>query len=143
MIFGLDTNILCYILDPAYPEHEKVKDLLFTLSSESRAALNPTIIHEAYHTLVLSQKWTPREAERRLKLILRHPYVEFYSQTKRACNVALTIAVRYGLGGRDSLITANFLVNKVPVLYTHDQELLELGRVAWGSFQLAFKDPTT
>jgi predicted nucleic acid-binding protein len=46
MIIGLDTNILCYALDPAYPEHEKLKDLLFNLSTENRLALNPTIIQE-------------------------------------------------------------------------------------------------
>jgi hypothetical protein len=24
MIVGLDTNIICYAMDPAYPEHEKL-----------------------------------------------------------------------------------------------------------------------
>lgn len=31
MIIGWDTNVLCYSLDPAYPEHEKLKVLLFNL----------------------------------------------------------------------------------------------------------------
>jgi hypothetical protein len=33
-LIGLDTNILCYALDPAYPEHEKLKNLLFNLSTK-------------------------------------------------------------------------------------------------------------
>ena len=42
MITGVDTNILCYALDPAYPEHEKLKNLLIRLSPENRVAINPT-----------------------------------------------------------------------------------------------------
>ncbi|MBS7247976.1 MAG: PIN domain-containing protein [Candidatus Jordarchaeales archaeon] len=141
MIVGLDTNILCYILDPAYPEHEKVKDVLFSLSPEKRVALSPPIIHEAYHTLVFGQKWVPIEAERRLKMILKHPYIEFYSQTKKTCTIALTIAARYNMGGRDALIAASLLANKVPTLYTHDQELLNLKWVSWRNFRLSFEDP--
>lgn len=38
MTVGLDTNILCYALDPAYPEHEKVKELLLNLSPENLIA---------------------------------------------------------------------------------------------------------
>ncbi|KPV63596.1 MAG: hypothetical protein AOA66_0728 [Candidatus Bathyarchaeota archaeon BA2] len=53
---GLDTNILCYCLDPAFPEHGKLKDLLLNLSSDNRVAINPTILHETYHTLVFGQK---------------------------------------------------------------------------------------
>ena len=74
MIVGLDTNILCYALDPSYPEHEKVKDLLLTLSAENHVALNPTILHEAYHTLVYYLEWTPEDAELKLTALLKHPY---------------------------------------------------------------------
>jgi predicted nucleic acid-binding protein len=52
VIAGVDTNILCYALDPAYPEHEKVADLLTSISPDNTLALNPTVIHETYHTLV-------------------------------------------------------------------------------------------
>jgi predicted nucleic acid-binding protein len=137
----LDSNILCYALDPAYPENEKMKNLLISLSPENRAALNPTILHETYHTLVFSQKWIPSEAVKRLKLLMKHPYIEFFSQTKKTCAVALTLAKQHRLGGRDSLIIANFLINKVPIIYTHDQELLNLKRISWKNFHIAFKDP--
>jgi len=140
---GLDTNILCYSLDPAYPEHKKLGSLLFDLSSKNRVAINPTILHEAYHTLVFGQKWVPSEARRRLRLLLQHPCIEFYNQTKRICLIGLSMAVRHGLGGRDALIIASFIGNKIPTVYTHDQDLLSLERISWRNFSLDFKDPLT
>ena len=141
MITGLDTNILCYTLDPAYPEHEKLKNVLINLSPENRVAINPTILHETYHSLVFSQKWIPSEAGRRLKMLLKHPYIEFFSQTKKTCIIALNLAPQHKLGGRDALIIANFIANKVPAVYTHDQELLALKRISWRSFHVVFEDP--
>lgn len=141
MITGLDTSILCYALDPAYPEHEKLKDLLLTLSPENQIAINPTVLHETYHTLVFGQRWVPSEAARRLKMILKHPYIEFLNQTKRVCVIALNLAVRYKLGGRDSLIIANFIANGIPKIYTHDQELLAYARISWRDFYITLEDP--
>lgn len=142
MITGLDTNILCYALDPAYPEHETLKNLLISLSPENRVAINPTILHETYHTLVFGQKWVPSETGRRLKTLLMHPYIEFFSQTKKTCVIALNLSVQHELGGRDALIIANFLANKVPAIYTHDQELLTLQKISWKNFHVTFKDPS-
>jgi len=103
--------------------------------------VNPTVVHESYHTLVYGQKFTKAEASKRLGLLLRHPYVHFLNQTKRTCLIGLDIATRYGLGGRDALILANYIGGKVPVMYTHDQELLSLRRVAWRSSYLEVRDP--
>ncbi len=141
MMVGLDTNILCYSLDPAYPEHDKLKDLLLNLSPENTVAINPTVLHETYHVLVFSQKWLPWEAKRRLQMLLRHPYVRFLNQTKRTCNVGLSLAAKYGLGGRDALIIANFIVNRVPAMYTHDDELLRLREVSWREWTIRLVDP--
>lgn len=141
MIAGLDTNILCYALDPVYPEHEKLKNLLIDLSQENNVAINPTTLHETYHTLVFSQKWVPNEAKRRLKMLLKHPYIKFFSQTKKTSVIALDLSVQHKLGGRDALIIANFLANKVSIIYTHDQELLTLQKLSWKNFHLTFKDP--
>ena len=141
MIAGLDTNILCYALDPAYPEHEKLKNLLIALSQENSVAINPTTLHETYHTLVFGQKWVPNEARRRLKMLLKHPYIEFFSQTKKTSVIALDLSVQHKLGGRDALIIANFLANKVSIIYTYDQELLTLQKLSWKNFHLTFKDP--
>jgi len=143
VIIGLDTNILCYALDPAYPEHSNLKNLLINLSPENTVALNPTVLHETYHTLVFSLEWFPEEAAGRLLMLLKHPYVEFFNQTKKTTQIALNLSVKHNLGGRDALIIANFLANKVHTIHTHDEELLKLQRISWKNFSVTFKDPLT
>ncbi len=140
-IAGLDTNILCYSLDPAFPEHRKSAKLLSNLSPEFSISLNPTVFHETYHTLVYGQKWTREEARMRLGMMLRHPYVRFCNQTKSTSSLALRLAGKYNLGGRDSLILANFLANEVPALYTHDGDLLRLKIVEWRRRRMRILDP--
>ena len=141
MIVGLDANIICYALDDAYPEHGKLKGLLFDLSPENKIALNPTIIHETYHTLVFSQKWTPEESANALKVLLKNPYMEFFNQTIKTSTIALNLSVKHNLGGRDALITANYVANKIPTLYTHDKQLLKLQKITWKNTNLTYKDP--
>jgi len=141
LITGLDSNVICHCLDPAYAEHGKLKGLLLSLSPENRAAVNPTVIHEAYHALVFGQKWVPGEARRRLGMVLRHPYIEFFNQTKRVCELGLALASKHGLGGRDSLILASFLANKVPMILTRDNELPSLKEIAWRDHCLKIRDP--
>jgi predicted nucleic acid-binding protein len=141
MITGLDANIVCYILDDAYPEHETAKNLLHQLTPENRIALNPTTIHEAYHTLVRSQKWLPEEAADALLTLINMPNTEFYNQTKKISSIALNIAVEYKLGGRDSLIVANFLANNTPQMYTHDNGLLKHQKITYKNTNLTIKDP--
>jgi predicted nucleic acid-binding protein len=141
MIVGLDANIICYALDEEYPEHEKLKILLLNLSPENKVALNPTTIHEAYHVLVFGQKWLPEEAADALKILLKNPYTEFFNQTRKNSTIALSLSVQHNLGGRDALITANFLANKILVMYTHDKELLKLQKITWKNTYLTFKDP--
>lgn len=143
MIVGLDANIICYALDEAYSEHEKLEHLFLRLSPENKVALNPTTLHEAYHTLVFSQKWLPEEAAKELKMLLKHPYIEFFNQTRKNSTIALSLSVQHRLGGRDALITANFLANKIPTMYTHDKELLKLQKISWKNTNLTFKDPLT
>jgi predicted nucleic acid-binding protein len=143
MIVGFDANIICYALDSAYPEHEKLGNLFLGLSPENMVAVNPTTLHEAYHTLVFSQKWVPEDAARVLKVLLRNPYVAFFNQTKQNCSLGLSLSVQHKLGGRDALIVANFLANKVPVVYTHDDELLKLKRITWRNSHIIFQDPLT
>ena len=142
MTIALDTNILCYALEPAYPEHRILKNLLLNLSSDNNVALNPTVIHETYHVLVFYLQWLPEEAARRLSMLLKHPYIEFFNQTRIISQIALRLAVKHNVGGRDALIVANFLANKVPIMYTHDQELLKLQKMAWKNHSLTFKDPS-
>ncbi len=55
--------------------------------------------------------------------------------------MALDLAVRHSLGGRDSLILANLMANNVPVLYTHDSDLLDLKQVTEKSNSIRLEDP--
>ena len=141
MTLGLDSNILSYALDPAFPENSKCRKILLDASAENRLAINPTVLHETYHTLVFYQKWVPSEARQRLLTLLQHPYLEFYSQTQRISQIALDLAVRNKLGGRDALIMANFLANQVSVLYSNDHDLLRLGKVKWKRSMIALHNP--
>ena len=141
MIAGLDTNILCYALDEDYPENKKLNGLLLNLSSENKVALNPTTIHEAYHVLVFGEKWRPEDAAHAIKLLLKNPYIEFYNQTRKTSAIALDIAVKYKLGGRDALISANYLANQTPTLYTHDKTLLKHQKITHKNTTLPIKDP--
>jgi predicted nucleic acid-binding protein len=141
VITGLDTNILCYSLDNNYPENKIVKDLLINLSPENRVAINPTVLHEAYHTLVFYLEWAPGEAAKRLSWLLRHPHIEFYNQTQKTSLIALNLSVKYRLGGRDALIIANYVANKTPIIYTHDKELLKLQEITWKNTNLCLRDP--
>ena len=102
MITGLDTNILCYALDAVYPEHSKVEDLLTNLSPEKVIALNPTVLHETYHTIVFYLEWLPEEAVKRLALMLKHPYIEFFNQTKKTSIIALNLSAKHELRGEET-----------------------------------------
>lgn len=86
--------------------------------------MNPTVVHESYHSLAFGQKLVRSEARRRLLLVLRNPYVEFVNQTRRVSEAAIKIALDYRTGGRDALVLASFLLNKIPVLLTRDHDLL-------------------
>jgi hypothetical protein len=49
------------------------------------------------------------------KVLLRNPYVEFFNQTSKFGTIALSLSVKYKLGGRDFLIVANS-ANQTPIL---------------------------
>jgi predicted nucleic acid-binding protein len=69
------------------------------------------------------------------------PNTEFYNQTRKISTIALNIAVQYKLGGRDSLVVANFLANNTPLMYTHDNGLLKLQKITYKNTNLTIKDP--
>jgi hypothetical protein len=75
---------------------------------------------------VLSLQWFQKEAAARLSmLLLKHLYLEFFNQTKKTVQIALNLVVKHNLGGRDALIIANFIANKIPTINTHDKELYD------------------
>ncbi len=141
MVYGLDSNVLCYALDPAFPENRICRKILLAASAEKKLGVNPTVVHETYHTLVFDQKWVPAEARLRILTTLQHPHLEFYGQTRRISLIGLDLSARLNLGGRDSLILANFMANEVQVLYSHDDALTKLGRVSWRDSTISVEDP--
>jgi predicted nucleic acid-binding protein len=140
-IRGLDSNVLCYALDPGFPEHGKTAQLLTELSRDNQIALNATVLHETYHTLVRRQKWMKEDAVDRLTALLKQNNVKYLNQTKSISLSAFLLAQRYDLGGRDSLILANYGYNGVSVMYTHDRALLKLHGITVKQIELALEDP--
>ena len=124
---GIDTNVLVAYLDKDHPSHKRTERL-----SHEAVALNPTIIHEAYHTLVFKMKWTPQEASTVLIDASTDAHNLFINQTLTTTRIGLHIATRHGLGGRDALILANFLAAGITELVTLDDKLINLKRVAYG-----------
>jgi predicted nucleic acid-binding protein len=128
---AVDSNVLVAYIDQEHPQHSKVSSL-----ASRRVALNPTVVHETYHTLVFKMKWASDDAAEVLTEMLDDNHVLFLNQTKDTTRTGLKFAERYGLGGRDALILANFVNPSVPELITFDKELIRLRRVEHGRLKL-------
>lgn len=98
--------------------------------------MNPAVVHETYHTLVFKMKWASDDAAEVLTEMLDDNHVLFLNQTKDTTKTGLKFAERYGLGGRDALILANFVNPSVPEFVTFDKELIRLRRVEHGRRKL-------
>ena len=98
--------------------------------------MNPTVVHETYHTLVFKMKWASDDAVEVLTELLDDSHVLFLNQTKETTKTGLKFAERYGLGGRDALILANFVNPSVAEFVTFDKELIRLRRVEHGRRKL-------
>jgi predicted nucleic acid-binding protein len=135
---GLDSNILVYALDPLLPEHERAKRAVLNLDGWY---LNSTVVHEAYHALVFRRKMKPADAVEKLVELLRDDRTHFLNQTKQVSLLALALAEKYNLGGRDSLIIGCYLYHGVDRIFTHDEEILKLGAVDFRGKRVKFEDP--
>ena len=134
---GIDTNVLVAYLDAEHPSHAETEPL-----AGRGVALNPTVIHEAYHTLVFKMKWEVQEASRALVAACLDEQNLFINQTLRTTRAGLRIATEHhGLGGRDALILGNLLVAKIAELATYDNDLLVLGKVRFGRSILSIRRP--
>ena len=133
---GIDTNALVAYLDSEHPQHDRTRNLKYR-----RIALNPSVIHEAYHTLVFKIKWTGEEASDVLKDIMTDEDNLFINQSFQTTIAGLNIAIEYHLGGRDALIAANFIAGKIRECRTFDEKLLELKKVRQGRSVISFAPP--
>ncbi len=131
---GIDANVLVAYLDEAHPMHRETGWL-----ADQRVALSPTIVHEAYHTLVFKAKWSHEEALAVLLDACSDSRNVFLSQTLRTTKLGLELAVKYSLGGRDALILASLLLRGVREFFTFDKDLIALGRVGTGGSVLALR----
>jgi len=102
-------------------------------------ALNPTVIHETYHTLVFKARWNPEEASRALLDACSDPLNRFVNQTVRTTRLGLELATRHQLGGRDALILANLLGARIREFFTLDRGLIALKRVRFGKATLVIR----
>jgi predicted nucleic acid-binding protein len=131
---AVDSNVLAAYLDREHPQHSKVSSL-----SSRRVALNPTVVHETYHTLVFKMKWRSNDAAEVLGEMLDDSHILFLNQTKDTTKTGLKFAERYGLGGRDALILANFTNPSVAEFVTFDKQLIRLRRVEHGRRKLTIR----
>ena len=134
---GVDTNVLVAFLDKEHPDNFKTE----ILAEHRYNAVNPTIIHEAYHTLVYKQKWKREEAKNTLSDYIDLNTVLFMDQTKKITKLGLAIGANYGLGGRDSLILANFISNSIEIMVTFDGEVLNVKELQEEGKRLEIKLP--
>ena len=133
---GIDTNVLVAYLDADHPNHNETRIL-----SKRKIALNPTVIHEAYHTLVYKMKWEEEEASEILKAAAMDENNLFINQSIKTTTTGLDIASENHLGGRDALIVANFLSGRVHECRTLDGKLLEIAKIKHGRRILSFRRP--
>jgi len=131
---AVDSNVLAAYLDLGHPQHSKVTSL-----ASRRVALNPTVVHETYHTLVFKMKWASNDAAEVLREMLDDNRILFLNQTKDTTKIGLKFAERYGLGGRDALILANFTNPSIAEFVTFDKELIRLRRVEHGRRKLTIR----
>lgn len=133
---GIDTSVLVAYLDYGHPSHHQTEKL-----RRRAVALNPTIVHEAYHSLVFKMKWNPTEARETLEELVTDKSMLFLNQTLQTTRVGLHLAVKYGLGGRDALILANLLNSNVPEIVTFDQALTKLKSISHRERILKIRSP--
>ena len=129
---GIDTNVLVAFLDKEHPDNLKTEILV----EYEYTAINPTIIHEAYHTLVYKQKWRSEDAKRVLSDYIDLDTAMFLEQTMSITKLGLRLGVKYELGGRDALILANFLLNSIEKMITFDKKMLGVGKVLMDEMEL-------
>ncbi len=133
---GIDTNVLVAYLDRDHPSHKRTEWL-----ANQAVVLNPTIAHEAYHTLVFKMKWRAREASRVLIEASTDEQNLFINQTLTTTRAGLHIAIEHNLGGRDALILANLLTAGIPEFVTFDKTLIALKKIRYGKAILRIKRP--
>lgn len=132
---GIDSNVLVAYLVPDHPDHQLTKSL-----QAKRHAVNPTVLHETYHTCVFKLKRPPEDTMNALI-----DYMDFsscLSMDSGTVELGLRLALRYSLGGRDALILASYSrAKQVRKFVTMDKSLLAIGKLTVGKKELNIVSP--
>ncbi len=122
-------------LVPEHPDHKATK-----LLAEEYHAVNPTVLHETYHTSVFKLR---REPEETVRVLLDYMNLALCIPVSSVTvERGLKIALKHSLGGRDALILASFLLSReVKALVTMDKSLLSLEEIRLGKKVLKIISP--
>ncbi len=120
---GIDSHVLIAYLIPDHPDHNATKSL-----TQQYHAVNPTVLHEAYHTCVFRLRRKPEEL---VKILTDYmDFVLCLSMNSETVRWGLKVALEHSLGGRDALILSSYGLSKeVKTFTTMDRKLLALKRV--------------
>ena len=120
---GIDSNILVYALNKDLPEHLPCKKLLINIVNGKELVSIPSIVFmECFHTLVKAFKFKEVDVKRRLIAIIDSKNINVLEISTSSLLLAFEIAEKYNTGGRDSLIAASLLENKIQEIYSHDTD---------------------
>ena len=118
---GIDSNILVYALNQDLPEHLPCKELLINRVNGKELVSIPSIVFmECFHALVKAFKYKEVEVKKRLIAIIDSKNINVLDISTSSILFAFEIVEEYRTGGRDSLIAASLLENKIQEIYSHD-----------------------
>ncbi len=120
---GIDSNILVYALNKDLPGHLPCKELLINIVNGKELIGIPSIVFmECFHALVKAFKYKEVEVKKRLVAIIDSININVLDVSTSSILFAFEIAEKYRNGGRDSLIAASLLENKIQEIYSHDSD---------------------
>lgn len=120
---GIDSNILVFALNKDLPEHLPCKELLIDIINGNEVVSIPSIVFmECFHALVKAFKYKEVEVKKRLIAIIDSKNINVLDISTSSILFAFEIAEKFRTGGRDSLITASLLENKIQEIYSHDSD---------------------
>jgi len=120
---GVDSNILVYALNEDLPEHVLCKALLKKIINGKEIVSIPSIVFmESFHALVKAYKYKEADVKKRLMAIIDSSNINLLDITTSTILLAFEIAEKFETGGRDSLIAASLLENKIQEIYSHDSD---------------------
>ena len=129
---GIDSNILVYALNKDLPEHLTCKELLINIVNGNELVSIPSIVFmECFHALVKAFNYKEVEVKKRLIAIIDSKNINVLDISTSSILFAFEIAEKYKTGGRDSLIAASLLENKIQEIYSHDSDFDKIKLLKW------------